>query len=155
MVHFENYGTYPSPIEIGARDEHLSRDVRYSHLDVIQVAFVWGVFIFDERVRSRLNATVAIVLMVMGLWGMSYFSSPQRAQHVDVDVEDNLLAQSLLSGNNDDIESTAEDCDESAQNSVTESKWLDRLSKRQIGLLFATIDGVWGGSILVPMRFAK
>lgn len=102
---------------------------------------MWGVFIFDEHVRSRLNATMAIILMMTGLWGMSFFSSPVRAQQDD----ETSLGEALLS--NHDMECAV-------GNDTESSKW-HGLSNRQIGLLCAVIDGVWGGSILVPMHFAK
>lgn len=126
-----------------------------------KVAFVWGVFIFDEHVRSRTHATMAILLMIVGLWGMSYFSSPQKGQMDQVINEENSLAQSLLSDHNDYNECASnENDDASTQNNIHpqvinfEGRFI-RLNPRQIGLLCATIDGVWGGSILVPMHFAR
>ena len=116
------------------------------------VAFVWGVFIFDEHVRSRLYATMAILLMMIGLWGMSYFSSPNRA-HV-VHDEENSLIESLLSDDDAELDynENEEDIIDAPQE---ETKWIHRLTKRQLGLLCAVIDGIWGGSILVPMHFAR
>lgn len=98
---------------------------------------------------------MAIVLMMMGLWGMSFFSSPQRAHQV-IAVEDTPLAEPLLPDEEAEVIVEEDTCNEdSSQTSVIESKWLSRLSKRQIGLSCAIIDGVWGGSILVPMHFAR
>lgn len=95
---------------------------------------MWGVFIFDEHVRSRLNASLAILVMMIGLWGMAYFSSPEA--YCVNDNEAAPLDEPLL-----------------PRNEITPTyKWLTR---RRIGLLCAVIDGVWGGSILVPMHFAK
>lgn len=125
-----------------------------------KVAFVWGVFIFDESVRSRTHATMAILLMIVGLWGMSYFSSPQKGQ-VDQVNEENSLAESLLSDHNDNNDCASNDHDDAStqndiQSQVAFFEWrFIRLNRRQIGLLCATFDGVWGGSILVPMHFAR
>ena len=44
---------------------------------VVMVSFSWGIFIFHERVRSLSSALGAVFLMVLGIGGMSYFSSPQ------------------------------------------------------------------------------
>lgn len=125
-----------------------------------KVAFVWGLFIFDEHVRSRTHATMAILLMIVGLWGMSCFSSLQKGQ-VDQVNEENSLAQSLLSDHNDNNECASNDNNDAiTQNDIHSQvaffEWrIIKMKQRQIGLLCATIDGVWGGSILVPMHFAR
>ena len=50
---------------------------------IVLVSFTWGIFIFHERVESRLGASFAVLLMMMGLWGMSYYSSPSGQQHLE------------------------------------------------------------------------
>ena len=42
---------------------------------IVLVSFVWGIFVFDERIHSREVACLAIFLMMVGLCGMSYYSS--------------------------------------------------------------------------------
>jgi hypothetical protein len=44
---------------------------------IVLVSFIWGIFIFEERVHSRIGASIAIFSMMLGLLGMSYFSSPE------------------------------------------------------------------------------
>ena len=44
---------------------------------IVLISFVWGIFIFGERVKSKMTASLAIVLIVSGLWGMSFYSSPE------------------------------------------------------------------------------
>ena len=46
---------------------------------IVLVSFVWGVFIFHEHVHSRFSACLAILSMMLGLFGMSYYSSPEAA----------------------------------------------------------------------------
>lgn len=46
---------------------------------IVLVSFVWGIFIFQERVHSKGGASLAILCMMLGLAGMSYFSSPEIA----------------------------------------------------------------------------
>lgn len=116
----------------------------------IMVAFVWGVFVFSEHVLSRLNSTMAIFLMMIGLWGMSFFSSPNRV----AEDEENSLVESLLSNDNAELDYNEEN-EEDIDAPQEETKWIHRLNNRQIGLLCAVIDGLWGGSILVPMHFAR
>ena len=43
---------------------------------IVLVSFIWGILIFEERVHSRWAASLAIFCMMMGIVGMSYFSSP-------------------------------------------------------------------------------
>uniref|UniRef100_A0A6U0ENB9 EF-hand domain-containing protein n=1 Tax=Helicotheca tamesis TaxID=374047 RepID=A0A6U0ENB9_9STRA len=58
---------------------------------IVLVSFVWGVFIFNEHVKSKLNACFAILLMMMGLWGMSYYSAPTEDDDDDDDDDENFL----------------------------------------------------------------
>jgi glucose uptake protein GlcU len=46
---------------------------------IVLVSFIWGIMIFEEKVHSRWGASFAILCMMMGLFGMSYFSSPEEA----------------------------------------------------------------------------
>jgi hypothetical protein len=107
---------------------------------------------------------MAILLMMVGLWGMSYFSLPHETQ-LDQVTDENSLVESLLSDhddNNGHIVRFSDNASASATPNETHEptgaffEWrFIRLSRRQVGLLCATIDGVWGGSILVPMHFAR
>ncbi|GKY98803.1 hypothetical protein MPSEU_000836400 [Mayamaea pseudoterrestris] len=46
---------------------------------IVLVSFTWGIFVFQEQVHSRLAASFAILCMMLGLLGMSYYSSPESA----------------------------------------------------------------------------
>jgi len=55
---------------------------------IVLVSFIWGIFIFDEDIHSKIGASCAVGLMMMGICGMSYYSSPvvaleQQQQHDD------------------------------------------------------------------------
>lgn len=41
---------------------------------IVAVSFIWGIFGFHEGVKSRSHACVAVLIMMVGLWGMSYYS---------------------------------------------------------------------------------
>ena len=43
---------------------------------IVLVSFVWGIFVFGEQIHSRFWACFAVFLMILGLFGMSYYSSP-------------------------------------------------------------------------------
>lgn len=48
---------------------------------IVLVSFIWGIFIFDEPVNSKAGACFAVALMMTGLYGMAYFSTPNKATH--------------------------------------------------------------------------
>ena len=51
------------------------------------VSFTWGIFIFHERVHSRMGACGAVLLMIVGFCGMSYFSTQStEEQHQIIEV---------------------------------------------------------------------
>ena len=166
----------------------------------IMVGFIWGIFIFHERVRSIVGAVTAISCMISGLCGMSYFASfqsskhhyqhqqqPHQQQHLQqepskekVSQQETVLLSSKKQGNkeeNDDepfvgLEDAVEEdlfFIESAielNSNEPESCGVDKddkvrildclnIQRRKLGILCACFDGLWGGSILVPMHFAK
>ena len=72
---------------------------------IVLVAFVWGIFVFREGVRSKEVASLAVFIMCLGLWGMSFFSSSIGAS-ASVSVNDGNLYQAqqqeqCLERNND------------------------------------------------------
>lgn len=160
---------------------------------IVLVSFTWGIFIFHEGVRTILGASIAIFFMVVGLWGMSYYSSPEQAhseeestvgrassvtrsesegrhlekyQEVETDEADDSPYQSKLV---DDIIAD----DESSQRTMssgnplelstrkdserrdTVNLWGYKICRRRLGLAGAVFNGVWGGSIMVPMHYSK
>jgi glucose uptake protein GlcU len=145
----------------------------WSSLKVL-VAFGWGIFIFQEPVRSKFGTGVAVALMMAGLAGMSYFAAPSKKQdHDDFDDdveerEDNFAmtaGEPLLSMTRsmvrDDSLSTLSDAESlfiSPQPSNQEEEVVLgclRLSYGQLGILGAIIDGAYGGSILMPMHYSR
>ncbi|KAL7557281.1 hypothetical protein ACA910_016245 [Epithemia clementina (nom. ined.)] len=50
---------------------------------IVLVSFIWGIFVFHEEVRSKAVASLAILCMMAGLYGMSYYSSPESATRMD------------------------------------------------------------------------
>jgi hypothetical protein len=131
-----------------------------------QVSFTWGIFVFDEKVESRVGASFAIVLMMAGLWGMSYYSSA-KAQSIPHDL-DHLSVDSYPGGyhgvhvQRSDVTDTEDLPDEEGNDddvtivpTTAEIPFCGRkMSKRKLGLAAAVFNGAWGGSIMVPMKFA-
>jgi glucose uptake protein GlcU len=48
---------------------------------IVIVSFTWGIFVFQEEVKSIIGALVAVGFMIVGLWGMSFYSSPPSFQN--------------------------------------------------------------------------
>jgi glucose uptake protein GlcU len=132
---------------------------------IVLVSFTWGIFIFRERVESRAGASFAILLMMAGLWGMAYYSSPKAQHIVDVDSVESCHRADGYSGvhaHSSDVEeeeSFQEETDvyddEAEMAPPPDVVILGRkISQRKLGMLAAVFNGVWGGSIMVPMKFA-
>jgi len=47
---------------------------------IVIVSFTWGIIIFEEKVKSITGACVAVIMMMIGLCGKSYFSSEQKGE---------------------------------------------------------------------------
>lgn len=153
----------------------------------VAIAFVWGIGVFQERVRSRTAATIAVVLLIAGLWGMSFFSSrrmigsrPGDRHDGDNDEEyseleqpllgeeaDGTNSEDLLLPTNDESEDDPDEVNEEMSRILEDDELSEltfddekvnfrcfKLHRRTVGLICACIDGIWGGSILVPMHFA-
>jgi glucose uptake protein GlcU len=101
----------------------------WSSLKVL-VAFGWGIFVFHEPVRSSVGTATAVVLVMLGLVGMSFFAAPLRV------TQD----EDYISMSSDQVDKPS-------------SSWW--LSNWHLGCIGAVIDGAYGGSVLVPMHYAS
>lgn len=73
---------------------------------IVLVSFVWGIFVFQERVHSKFSACCAIASMMLGLMGMSYYSSPVVNHFVpddeqERDEEQDGIVRVVVADNND------------------------------------------------------
>ena len=106
----------------------------------VLVSFGWGIFIFHEPVRSQIGASVAIVMLMVGLSGMSYFASVNKSSD-QLPEEEPLLASDEEGGEDENCAAIALCC--------------RRRRNKYWGYLGACIDGAYGGSVLVPMHYAR
>jgi glucose uptake protein GlcU len=144
---------------------------------IVLVSFTWGIFIFHERVESRLGASFAVLLMMMGLWGMSYYSSPSAEQHLETldqcsvgagassILSDGYRGVNEQSSHNDDTSDQDEEYFQEESDVYDDDSWIavplpdlviwgTKISQRKLGMASAVFNGAWGGSIMVPMKFA-
>jgi hypothetical protein len=141
---------------------------------IVLVSFVWGIFVFEEPIHSQFFACVAIFAMVLGLVGMSHYSTPTYPPNRNIDVEMSIPLQSRSKGNQDmngpahwsvessnsgDARSMAQVYHEVYDSSKKNRRLVDvygyAVSKRHLGMLAAAFCGLWGGSIMAPMKFCK
>lgn len=144
---------------------------------IVLVSFVWGIFIFQESVRSKGGACVAVALMILGIIGMSHYSAPIDEEYSvgqTSDEDDGLSSISSGQGlrictqedsldaitsahddqfNNEDEDegSSHEDHDSTSGDVVICGQ---KISRRNLGILAAVFNGTWGGSIMVPMHWS-
>ena len=170
---------------------------------IVLTSFFWGIFIFEERVKSKLGACCACCTLILGLFGMSTFSRPPSAKRKDVDEDVKSKVKHVHSaedlkvaiGNKIDLkkpiskrnakkvktdavtiidkespsslpltslemESLVER-KESFRHSTTTDMTMKRIplcgghiTKRQLGILAAIFNGLWGGTNLIPLHYA-
>lgn len=129
---------------------------------IVLVSFVWGIGVFHETVRSRLVASTAILVMIAGLWGMSYYSSPSEddignnrgsTTGIENSVQQNVNAPSSMLGYDRFVpEPFADELVDMENENIQENPV--SIKRRRIGIAAAVFNGVWGGSVMVPMQFA-
>jgi len=139
---------------------------------IVLVSFIWGIFVFQEGVESVLGACLSVLLMVIGLWGMSFYSSPdleantgggynssyhrseqQDGGQDDDDYEGNLNIDNLRSSSDEGpMAPSMLQCYDFGESGDANNEQIRR--RRYKGLLAAMTTGTWGGSIMVPMHYA-
>jgi hypothetical protein len=149
---------------------------------IVLVNFVWGICIFREPVRSLIGASVAFFFLVIGLVGMSHYSSPLQKQEddqlraieiiktvesdiktVESDDEDGLKFIRRRNPEDDEhvplialIEDSEVDSDDKKdKGTIFFFAGRHSLTKKQLGIAFSLLTGLLSGSSMVPIHFAK
>jgi glucose uptake protein GlcU len=149
---------------------------------IVLVSFTWGIFIFNESVESKIGACNAIFLMILGICGMAFFSSPRQDTDSfldsisdddttnnsnDITFEENQYTIPEYRGvEREDFDSFSDDVDLDQLNDEHDVRMAPvakfegfimcgrKVPKRTLGIASAAFCGLWGGSIMVPMHFA-
>ncbi|KAG7368649.1 drug/metabolite transporter superfamily protein [Nitzschia inconspicua] len=173
---------------------------------IVLVSFTWGILVFGEHVHNRIQASMAVALMLMGLVGMAYYSAPTVAHNAvmaeessdgifaspktaavrsyqEVELEDRSTPSSehnddsCRDGPGEDEVVTENEAvaglktaspplgspDVDTRVSIQEDLAKEtshilfcgiRWQRRLLGILAAAFNGCYGGSIMVPMKFA-
>jgi Transmembrane family, TMEM144 of transporters len=187
---------------------------------IVLVSFIWGIFVFGEPIYSKLGASFAVLCLIAGLFGMSYYSSPhttmvngsipisqsddsvgyRHVQH-NADDDDNDVAQETMGTDREAVvEKRVQLSEQSEMPSRAPYSDLDNSSdpanaatataqehgagtvamvenghamahphalnatvevcgwhipQRRLGMGAAAFCGIWGGSIMAPMKFCR
>jgi len=128
---------------------------------IIVVNFFWGAFVFQEPLKSLGLSILGICLLMIGLVGMAVSRLsfwPRVLSFMASQDERNATDQEKLAlfSNDGDPNNT-----EAATNNDEGDIVRDILpccgcfGKKTIGYLAAIFNGVWGGSVMVPMKYAS
>jgi len=99
---------------------------------IVIVSFLWGCVGFREPLRSVPTAVVAVLMLVSGLLGMTYVASLSSQPKAQAGETEPLMAK----------------------DPTGKGKALAMTAAQRLGLAAALFNGCWGGSNLVPMKFA-
>mmetsp|Transcript_16113 Transcript_16113/g.33498 ORF Transcript_16113/g.33498 Transcript_16113/m.33498 type:complete len:430 (+) Transcript_16113:87-1376(+) len=68
---------------------------------IVLSSFFWGIFVFQEKVKSISGACGAVATLIIGLLGMSFFSRPPKKTQ-DIEKVETEISAGVDSGANDD-----------------------------------------------------
>lgn len=134
---------------------------------IVMTSFWFGFVYFQEPIRNISHTCFALLLLLTGLIGMSRYSATPSTTAVvgtPFNTPQVLEMESLSASETEHFilngrTATFSDCDQkdpSRKDRIV--LWpMSRLSvtKRQVGVLAAVINGAWGGMNLVPLHYAR
>lgn len=143
---------------------------------MVMINFIWGILIFHEPIHNFTNTCHAFFLLGLGLVGMSRYSSAPRpttassiikAGNEDIQVlfsEESRQRQrnskDTSPNENDDDDEFLKLLDETNEPTRKELKvpffgGTMAMTRRQLGILGAVVNGFLSGSSLIPLHYAK
>jgi len=131
----------------------------------VLVSFLFGTFVFRERVYSGVATLCGISMLLVGFAGMTYFSSPPSTSNTaDMSSNDDIIlsVSSDDSCNSDDLRESLLNDDSTGTNNTEDlesSRTIIFLGlewdRRTLGIIGAAVDGLLGGSLLIPMHYSS
>jgi len=149
---------------------------------IVLISFTWGIFVFNEHVHSKLDACFAVGCMMVGLLGMAYYSAPSvghpTPQLLREDSHDSEGSPYHSLETDEPIAEEAhsfhdeEECGDDEQPGdgelveasdsipdffIPETHTICcgmKFQKRTMGILSAMFTGIYGGSVMAPMKYA-
>ena len=108
----------------------------------VVVGFVWGAVVFAEPLRSPLHAVYGLLLMLVGICGMSYYSTGGGTGGGGGGGRDSGHSEALLGDG-----AAAPAADELVP-VLPGLRW----TRRRRGVAAAIFNGAWGASYLAPLK---
>ncbi len=149
----------------------------------VLTSFIWGYFVFKEKTEYPIKFSLAILLLITGIVGMSRYSDKKdRGSQNDTDLYDQENAssksyQKLICKGNKNIEEKEVLLIQPSTNNMDEDDskiWSKKyyhlqnkdkkntlqnfyrsISQRNLGILAALFNGSWGSMSMVPMQYAR
>lgn len=157
---------------------------------VVISSFIWGIVIFQEKVKNLLHTSVAFLLLMTGLIGMSRYAKPESTVLSKARILDDLSEESdsdsmeegktginkkrkvvgpMTSNISDQKSFEIEPLTPNRSADIQDEMIKDgsekdhivffggriALTRRQLGVLGAAVNGGWGGLNLIPMHIAS
>jgi len=183
----------------GIRNAGLAISVgTWSALIVIS-SFCWGIFVFEEKVKSTQGALSGATTLIIGLVGMSCYSSPAKGKNKkelklkNVPLQEEAIAaggrendhtielavrersnstnkigkrklsnsisrQEFISSEESELlveDTNGENVVEESPEKIVICNGLISLTRYQLGILGAIINGTWGSTNMIPMHYAR
>jgi len=110
---------------------------------IVITSFCWGILVFGEKLKSVPSTMCGMMLLIIGLVGMSTNSAPKEKIDEDLDV-DLIEKQTKQHVNN-------------IYSSDKIELFNGRISttRRKLGIAGAVVNGTWGSCKYVPMHYAR
>ena len=130
---------------------------------MVIINFFFGILVFKEPVADVWGTVCSFILLIVGLVGMSHYSSPEQSHHEEiVDSEEEEPPepaqnyQTLRVTEDEEQESIDDDDNEVEENDIFLVLFNGHVSltKRQCGILGAVMNGVMTGGSLIPLHYA-
>ena len=127
---------------------------------MVIINFFFGILVFEEPVANVWSTLCSFALLIIGLGGMSHYSSPHQNYHEEVFTSEETFGHGqnyqTLQVTDDEEEIPTEPIQQEEEGKIFLVLWNGRISltKRQCGILGAVLNGIMTGGSLIPLHYA-
>lgn len=121
---------------------------------MVMINFIFGILVFKEPVENVWATLCSFVLLIVGLVGMSVYSSPQlrETEILDESSESNHMNYETLQTPDDEPVISEREHDREFNLALFNGKI--SLTERQCGIIGAALNGFMTGGSLIPLHYA-
>ena len=121
---------------------------------MVIINFFFGILVFEEPVANVWGTLCSFLLLIVGVVGMSHYSSPEQSQSIVLSGETSAQHNyQTLSADDEETETTTEEPEENDYFLVLFNGRIS-LTTRQCGILGAVLNGIMTGGSLIPLHYA-